>query len=86
MSGTVRDLASAGLDQAIDLVDKSAEGSIEALNQVRGAVADVAASGVSTTDKVTEDLMLEIQALREKLISRLRAAKDAIVKPLEVLP
>ena len=86
MSDVLKELASGGLDQAINIVDKSSEGAIEALNQVRGAVADVATSGVNVSDKVTEDLIVEINDLRGQLLDRLRAAKDSLLLPLEALP
>ncbi len=86
MSDSLKDLASGGLDQAIEFVDKSSEGAIEAINQVRGAVADVAGTAVHTSDVLSEDAIKEIQELRAKLLDRLRSAKDALLLPLEVLP
>lgn len=86
MSDTLKNLASGGLDQAINAVDLTSEGAIEALNQVRGAVADVATSGVAVSDKTTEALIVEINNLRGQLLDRLRAAKDSLLTPLEVLP
>ena len=85
-SDAVKDLVSAGLDQAIDMVDKSSEGAIGVINQARGAVHDVAGAGVKLSDTLSEDTIEEIQSLRQQLIARLRAAKEEALKPLEVLP
>lgn len=86
MSDTTHGLATAGVNQLIDLVDKTSGAAIESINQVRGAVTDVAGSAVDVTDAVSEDVINEINELRSKLVDRLRAVANAVSEPLKVLP
>lgn len=86
MSDTAKNLANAGLDQGIEAVDLTSKAVIEGLNQLRGVVADVAGAAVGGTDRVTEAIAVEVLELQGNLIERLKALKEAILKPLEVLP
>lgn len=86
MTDALKETADAGLSQLINVVDLTSGAAVEGVQQLRGAVFDVAGSAVNLSDALSEDVIEEIQDLRGKLIERLNAAKAALTTPLEALP
>lgn len=86
MSDTTHNLAKAGVDQVIDIADKSADAAIEAVDQLSGLVEDLAGSAVTFTGNVRKDAIAEIRHLHKQFVERTRAVLDKVAEPLKVLP
>jgi CHASE3 domain sensor protein len=75
-------LASAGVDQVIGLVDKTAEAALDAIDATQNAGFETAQQVVNIGDKTVDAAMAEIREVKDRLVGLLKAYADAITAPL----
>lgn len=75
-------LASAGVTQVIDLVDRTVDAVIAAADATQNAGFETAEQVVAVGDKTVDAAVVEIKEVKERLMGLLRAYADALTAPL----
>jgi len=81
MSG-LKEAASVGVDQVIDLADNTTAQLVPVLKDLKDVAASVATAPINVGDKALDAALDEVEELRGKLMDLVRSIKTAVTETL----